>query len=524
MKWTHPALPTLALLLPACLPGAHAQQPEPSGAIQTLRVTSNIVVLDVVVTDAQGNVVPGLKKDDFTILQDNKPQPIRSFDPWEEHPLASAPAAAPKVDRFGQPDWGDTPLTIFVLDDLNTPFDEKSYSAFTLKKYLQAQPAQLKTPSMLLIVNETGLHSLAAYTQDRDVLIRALDKRPASFPDQLAKGNDIDLLTESFAVLRQIALSSEGVRAHKNLVWMGRGFPTVDPSELDAPGNITLQNALKDTVTLLTKVRITLYKVDPITSNARAAATDVATSIDMGGGMGNRASVEPPSEDPLKGDLSFNQFAVQTGGHYFYGRNDLDQQIAGSLERGSEFYTLTYRPQQAPDADAYRAIRIQMRDPSLKAVTRQGFYSESAPKPEPTVKEMGFDLKAAATGSMKYSGVGLQIVAVTSSRTADRVTVNFAVEDKTLTWSPVEAGGESAKILTLLVAEDAEHRIQSSTAATLALAVKDARGIAKGVLNTHAQVDINAKTRFVRLLVRDSNGRIGSVDVDPASWSGAAPK
>ena len=66
------------LLAVACfaqgLAGQQRSQPE-----ATFRVQVEAVELDAVVTDAQGNLVTNLTKDDFQILEDGKPQAITSF-------------------------------------------------------------------------------------------------------------------------------------------------------------------------------------------------------------------------------------------------------------------------------------------------------------------------------------------------------------------------------------------------------------------------------------------------------------
>ena len=49
-----------------------AQQP-------TFRVRVDYVEVDVVVTDRQGNLVRDLKKEDFQVLEDGKPQTITTF-------------------------------------------------------------------------------------------------------------------------------------------------------------------------------------------------------------------------------------------------------------------------------------------------------------------------------------------------------------------------------------------------------------------------------------------------------------
>ena len=50
----------------------------------TIAVESNLVVLDVLVTDEDGNVLAGLKKENFRILDEGKPQVIMSFGPTDD--------------------------------------------------------------------------------------------------------------------------------------------------------------------------------------------------------------------------------------------------------------------------------------------------------------------------------------------------------------------------------------------------------------------------------------------------------
>src|ERR1700747_1060565 len=44
------------------------------------RVQSDLVLVNVTVRDKSGNIVTNLKPEDFTILEDNKPQKVVSFD------------------------------------------------------------------------------------------------------------------------------------------------------------------------------------------------------------------------------------------------------------------------------------------------------------------------------------------------------------------------------------------------------------------------------------------------------------
>jgi hypothetical protein len=64
----------------------------------TLGVTVRRVVLDVVVTDANNNVVHGLSKNDFSVLENNKPQAMQTFE--EFNPTSVRPFVAPKTPQL----------------------------------------------------------------------------------------------------------------------------------------------------------------------------------------------------------------------------------------------------------------------------------------------------------------------------------------------------------------------------------------------------------------------------------------
>lgn len=515
LTFRHRSAALLIGLTAAFCPSLSAQSSQeapPATGTATISVVSRLVVLDIVVTDAQGNLVPNLNKQDFTILQDGKPQNIRNFDGWND--TSSAPAT-PATDAFGRQDWGNgVPLTIFVLDEINTPFDEKSFAVENLRNYLRHQPALLASPSMLVTVNYTGLNTLSPYTRNRDAFLHALDHRPPALPAQIS---DLDLASDSFAMLRQIALAAEGLHTHKSVIWLGRGFPALDPADFDDPSNVILKKAIQDTVNLLIAARVTLYQVDPITTDARTDMGNLDIAVSTGAGLSSHLA-STGTTDLLDQEFSLNRFVLATGGQLYFGRNDLDNFIADSIHRTLSFYTLSYVPPGDVDEDVYHTITVQMRNPTLHATTRQGLYSASPPS-EPTLKDLGFDLKLASTSAMTFSSVAARISHVAADHTRGKVAVDFDIEDNSLQWTPRPSGDESAKITVLLVSLDKNRDIQSSVASSLSLAVKSPSDVATGHLNTVRAVPVSNKTCSIRLIVRDSSGRIGTADIGPAELS-----
>ena len=56
---------------------------------EIIRVNTDLVLVNVTITDAQGKFVGGLKRSDFTLLENGQPQTLFSFS-TEETPFAAA--------------------------------------------------------------------------------------------------------------------------------------------------------------------------------------------------------------------------------------------------------------------------------------------------------------------------------------------------------------------------------------------------------------------------------------------------
>ncbi|HVF48217.1 MAG TPA: hypothetical protein VNA17_11680, partial [Pyrinomonadaceae bacterium] len=64
------------VLLLVLVTSAFPQQPTGQLADDVVKITTNLVQFDAVVTDKDGKQVPDLKASDFIVLQDGKPQKV----------------------------------------------------------------------------------------------------------------------------------------------------------------------------------------------------------------------------------------------------------------------------------------------------------------------------------------------------------------------------------------------------------------------------------------------------------------
>ena len=107
------------LLLNGSLSVLAQNPPQPSPAQQPqyrVHVTSELVLVNVVVRDKKGNLVRDLKKDDFTLLEDGKRQAISTFDFENVDELATAGADARRGVEVEQHADGVEPVDAVVAD------------------------------------------------------------------------------------------------------------------------------------------------------------------------------------------------------------------------------------------------------------------------------------------------------------------------------------------------------------------------------------------------------------------------
>ena len=504
-------LPTL-LLAQQAAPSASA----PSSSVMTLHVTRQIVVLDLVVTDKHGNLVTNCTANDFKVYENGVLQNISNFEPPQSD--RKLPAVALK-DHNGRDNWGNAPLTMLVIDEMNTPFSEMAYSRYEVNRFLKAQPALMPEPTMVLWLNDSGFHPLTSFTRDREALLTAVVKHNASLPSKLMRGDAVARLAESFSALQQIALFSRGSRAGKKIIWIGRGFPGVNVEQLSPHDQDTFNKAVHSTLDLLLASRASVDVIDPtemLNPEPNATIGDETPNL-----PDDPTLLTAAPADPFAASFNFSSFSRQTGGQYFYGRNDIDREIATSASHANSFYTLTYSPSAPIEDNTYRKIVVRMSNPNLVVQTKQGYYPGGDDQSAPTKKELGFDLYEASVTGMVYTGVGLHLDHCARDRDRIHADCTLSFDSGTLSFAPTDSGSYSTKFVASVSSLDAKSKLVYWTVDQITLGVGSSQvnriANGRGTFDVHTVIPPQAKA--VRFIVRDSSGRIGTADLPPQQIS-----
>ncbi|WP_213805494.1 VWA domain-containing protein [Granulicella sp. dw_53] len=495
---------------PQAQPAPVAQGTQPSPAAQpargpdgtlTLQRTARLVVLDVVVTDAKGNIVTDLKKDDFTVTEAKEPQTVLNFE------AAGGRTLSPEININSTAELDRlvprAPVNIILLDEFNTRFEDMAFARYSLKKFLEKQPDKLSTPTMLIAVDLQKFTVLHDYTQDKKAVIDALDHHFAAFPWQTHQGAWLaERFTTAFATLMRVAQATVGHPGHKNMIWIGRGFPSLNFVNLQVDAASRVENAVQQCVNALRDARVTLYSVDP-----------------AGLQVNNTYGSDAEFIDPFGGNYQFSRLAKATGGKALYGRNDVDAEIATGVRDGSSFYTLTYRPTNTNlDPKKFRRIQVTLNRPGLTATTREGYYVQTPPAfvdPTKPSRRLAFDLMNAESSTMTYDGVPLTLTA--SPTNPDSFTIH--VDARGLVWSfATDTEPRHADVIVMATTFDKKgkelKRIARSIKVNASTDVPPTGRLERAV-NLVFNLDHDPKATRARFVVRvTASGRIGTADAN----------
>jgi VWFA-related protein len=355
-------------------PAAADRQPKPQSEDDVVRISTNLVQVDPIITDSKGKQVTDLRAEEVQILEDGKPQKITNF---SYNTLAATEASrtagpAKPVDKNAPP---VPPVRLrpeqvrrtiaLVVDDLGLSF-ESSYSVRqALKKFLdqQIQPGDL----VAIIRTSGGIGALQSFTSDKRQLSAAVEKvkwNPlgrggvgaiASIePDPLAgtrgegKNEELDEFREDvFAVgtlgtLNYIVKGLRELPGRKSIVLISDGFKIFSRSE--PQGSQRILNALNRLIEQANRASVVVYTLDARGLQwlglTAADSTYDMTSDQVQEKLDNRRA------DFYESQGAMDYLARQTGGLAVRNNNDLNAGIRRALDDQQGYYLIGYRPDE----------------------------------------------------------------------------------------------------------------------------------------------------------------------------------
>ncbi len=366
------------------------------------RSGTELVLVNVVVRDRNGNVVRGLARDDFSVGEDDKPQVITSFDFEEldkpeavQPPAAGTPAVLPQRPAARQADAA-APAGAPVTADMRGRrlivlfFDLSSMQPDELQRAVKAAHDyvdQKLSPADLIAVASfsTSLRVDQDFTADREDLAAAIDAFGGangqgfdvadSGDDAADNGNAFTADDTEFSIfntdrrldaIQSLADALSGIQQKKSVVYFSSG--------MSQSGNDN-QVQLRRTIDRANRANVSLYAADMRGLQALPPGGDATqgsrrgTAAFSGTAVSNQVSRVAGSQDTL------TTMAEDTGGRAFFDANSFGQVFQRVVADTSAYYILGYTSTNAAEDGRFRRIRVRLKRSDLKLEYRSGYYA-----------------------------------------------------------------------------------------------------------------------------------------------------
>lgn len=384
-------------------------EPEDYSDDDVVRITTNLVQVDLVVTDGKGNQVTNLTEDDFEIYEAGKQQKITNFS-WVSNeqtpaaPTASTPAVtvSPATGLRVRPETARHTIAI-VIDDLKMSYESAISTRKAVRKFIEErmQPGDL----VAIVRTSGGIGVLQQLTSDKAQLIAATDhirRSGDTIAERLAKACQsefsmsldaaVDAQSQfegyseqsaSYGTLGALNFIMRGLKelpGRKSVVIFSDGF-------ISCPQNmaseVTVQQQLRRVADLANRASAVVYYIDPRGLIALGGAES------RGEGGHGRATIARLSGGSSAIDTSqkfFNKVVSDTGGLATYNSNDISGALRRVVDDQKGYYLIGYRPGDTTfalkkSAPRFTDLKVKVKRSGLSVRTRAGFYNFADTKP-----------------------------------------------------------------------------------------------------------------------------------------------
>jgi VWFA-related protein len=438
----HRSLPSFLalglLLVPPSLPGVEGQTPAapaqaaPRETPQVFPGLTELVTVDVAVTDKNGQPVTGLTADDFKIEEEGVPQAITSFQAVQ---LSETPptrvAARPAVSSNLLPQQFTTRTFLILFDDLHLSPEDAGRAKDAVAAFLTKGTREGDYVSLLATSGESWWNTrMAAGREDLLAILRRLESRrlPDGRPDRLsdweamriAQYNDTLVgervyrryqtlrLTEDAAFPTNRVDNARMTREEENdnyfrgineLMVETRAAETYrDVRDRSTKALAALERALDSLAFAKGRKALVLVSDGFILDNALDGFKNVVQAArranvtiyfvntrglkGLGGLYGVEVGEPMMSRDTGAALADLTQEAAgsehlanDTGGFVVRNTNDLEGGIQRIARESLAYYLLGYSPSQSPNDGSYRRIKVVVKGRNVNVRARKGYYA-----------------------------------------------------------------------------------------------------------------------------------------------------
>lgn len=363
----------------------------------TIKVDSNIVLTNVVVRDKKtGELVKGLTRNDFTILENGKQQQILTFDyqnvdqaaPLDEATVSGSSGhmvlgkGIPGVATEQQ--LKDHRLVVLFFDTTSMQPEDIERSVDAAKNYINHQMQAADIVAAVSLSNTLSLDQ--DFTQNKQLLLKAVDsysngagsgyqagatsttnqvEDTSSFTADESEYNDINTDRELYAI-QAVAKSLAYLNQKKSMLYFSGGLQR-DGIENEASLHAAINAAVRS--------NLSVYSVDSRGLEAISPLGDATTGSLRGTAAYTGAAAQNNFDSNYNTQELLATLASDTGGKFYSDSNDFAPAFQRMQQDTSAYYVLGFRSSDTTQDGRFRKLTIKVNRNDLKLEYRPGYYA-----------------------------------------------------------------------------------------------------------------------------------------------------
>ncbi len=433
---------------------APTQQTEQKDDVDVVKITTNLVQIDAVVTDLKGQKITDLKPDEVEMVQDGERQKITNFSyvtldrkfenpstqPGDKNSIPGPPVKL-KPEEVGR-------AIALVVDDLGLSFESTYYVRRSLKTFLDEQ---MRPNDLVAIIRSGGgVGALQQFTSDKRQLYAAIEKikwnpwgrtgipafaridsgvSPARIDNssvvaqadfgRSAERDMEEFRDDLFAVgslgaLGYVVNGLKQLPGRKSIVLFSEGFKFYKTGNPMA--NVRMRSAVRHLIDLANRSAVVINTID-----ARGLQTLGLTAADVTGDFSGAMvddMIARRRADFIDTQGSLDELSETTGGISIKNSNDLSSGLKRIIGDYDGYYLIGYRPDDSVfdrinGVPKFHNISLKIKRPGkFKVRMRNGFYGTADEDIEPVEQTPQQQLYGALLSPFSSSGIRLRLTSL----------------------------------------------------------------------------------------------------------------
>ena len=413
-----------------------------------VKISTNLIQIDVTVKDLKGNIVRDLKPQEIEIYENGKKQNITNLsyvsnvgektEVVKKEKQAISVPIPPKILKSEQ-----VRRTIaLVVDDLTLSFESTYYVRRALKKFVDEQ---MRDGDLVAIIRTgAGIGALQGFTSDKRMLYAAIEKvrwNPigsggiGAFPplealppaetdeqkEQIKQQQESNkqfnnfradvFATGTLGAINYIVQGMQELPGRKSIMLLSDGFALFTKDSNGFVESNRVMDSIRRLVDTANRAAVVINTMD-----ARGLQyTGITAADDTGGRSSDEIQQEASNRNEKLQDTQdgLTYLARQTGGNSIINNNDLSGEIRKMLDDQS-YYLVGYQPDDEifdPKTRRFNKLVVKVTRKDVKVRYRSGFFGITDEKLAPATTQLtpAQQIRTALTSPFAVNGINLKL-------------------------------------------------------------------------------------------------------------------